>query len=81
MSVVEEIGTINIEEIDVSEFISDEVVHLWSTNNLAPIAICGAKDAKHDCPTFFLNHDISKCPTCGAPVCTFCRLLAPGYFK
>lgn len=77
MSTIElEPGTINLEEIDASEFLPNKVVHLWDVNT--KLVLCGAKwDNDHHCQARLVWTDIAECPDCGIPVCSYCRFLIP----
>ena len=79
MTPIEHIGTIEITDDDVKDFIPDGAVHLWIVERGEYIGtICGEKDNEHNrCSggIFPWGTDVSECPDCGAPVCNYCRLL------
>lgn len=78
MSVVVEetnIGTIEITEEDVKNFLPDKVVHI--TQRSTGRIYCGAQGPKTCCnSSFVVDPNVHTCCIyCGTPLCSFCLLL------
>lgn len=59
----------------------DEDVHLSRTEDPIWRSLCGAPMDNHNCPSLAWHPSITHCPNCKRPVCSYCALLAMGYFS
>lgn len=78
-TLIEDISTKNIEEIDISDILPDKVVHIYADGDTA--ALCGAPDdPSHNCLRYRVMKEDRECPSCKVPYCSYCRLIAEKWF-
>lgn len=79
-TLIEDIGTENLEEIDISDILPNKVIHIYPENG--DCALCGAgDDPSHNCPNFRVLQGDKECPSCKVPYCSYCLLLAENYWS